>query len=370
MDTGRVLLILLGLAACSKAEPPSPAPAPAPVRASAHAGASATIRAPVKPPTDVEKMLVACMARPKEKCECVSGRNTQFKYTDKYASRAHNIAKVAEKLNGSILWPGKEWSFNETVGPRTAETGFKMAPIYFAGLKQQGMGGGTCQASSTVYESAMFAHLTQVLRVPHTRPSDYTLQGMDATVDYGTIDLILKNPYSFPLYLEANISEWAVEEEEPPGTPPMKSLSIFFCTHVDFHPPEVKVRTVWRGKKPVPFETTYIDGKYHRGEPKREQRGKDGRPGRRIWVYYENGKKIEAISVRSNYKPVTEVWIKHPDWDAGVQDGGNTEAGEPDAAGDSGSETERDREPDGREPTTAQHTGRARAVRRLTDGGS
>lgn len=330
---------LLGLA-CSKAEPPAPAPTSA--RASAQASASTRAPEKPKPPTDVEKMIDACKTdleremnlKYRNKCECISGRETQYKYTDKYESRAHNIALVAEKLEGSILLPGKEWTFNETVGPRTEETGFKDAPIYFMGIKQQGMGGGTCQASSTVYESAMFAHITPVLRVAHTRPSDYTPPGMDATVDYGIIDLILKNPYSFPLYLKAGVAEWAVKEEEPPGTPPMKTLAIFFCTHEDFHPPDLTVKTAWYGKKPRPFETIYIDGKYHRGKPRRKQRGKDGRPGSRVWIYYDVwGNKIERLRVRSDYKPVNEVWFKHPSWDAGVEDVRTREA---DAADDAG----------------------------------
>jgi hypothetical protein len=226
---------------------------------------------------------------------------TKYTWEGKYADRAHNIGKIVERLHGTIIPPGEEFSFNETVGPRTEDRGYRKAPIYFAGIKTQGMGGGTCQVSSTLYAATMFAHLTILQRTAHTRPSDYIPRGLDATVDYGVLDLRFRNQYDAALGIEAAV----IDDDDK-----KKILRISIVGRT----PDFTVKRAWYSKKAVPFEVQYIDTKYHRGRPRRKQRGKDGLPGASWWVFKDSeGKVIDRQKVYSMYKPVNEVWYRNPE---------------------------------------------------------
>lgn len=310
----RYALILCILLSCNERTPteivaPSASPSAVPV-----------VSASAKPPaplSDAAILRATCESLGKIDCEPISGHTTTYQYEGKkFRNRAHNIALVAEKLNKTILAPKARLHFNTMVGERTEENGFKKAPIYFAGLKMQGMGGGTCQVSSTLYAAAMLAHLKIVQRTAHTRPSAYIKPGMDATVDYGILDLVIENSYDFPIYLTVTADgHWASEEEDGPGAPKKKVLGVWFNALRE-NVPKFTVKHSWYGYKKIPFEERHISSIYHRGPPKREQRGKEGAPGRRLWVYLdENGKEFDRIRVVSRYKPVDEIWIENPNYE-------------------------------------------------------
>ncbi|NLH98883.1 MAG: hypothetical protein GX446_05255 [Chthonomonadales bacterium] len=108
-------------------------------------------------------------------------------------NRRLNLELACSRINGSIIKPGGVFSYNDTVGPRVAEAGFKMAPVIVQGRMEPGMGGGICQVSSTLYNAALLAGLGVVRRQHHAFPVHYLPAGRDATVVYGAIDLKLKN---------------------------------------------------------------------------------------------------------------------------------------------------------------------------------
>lgn len=114
-------------------------------------------------------------------------------------SRNTNIRLAAAKLNGHVLMPGEEISFNQTVGKRTVEGGFKTAPVLKNGKHDIDIGGGICQVSTTMYNAALLANLKVVHRSNHSLPSAYVAVGRDATVDWGTLDLVLANPTDKPI---------------------------------------------------------------------------------------------------------------------------------------------------------------------------
>ena len=87
----------------------------------------------------------------------------------------------------------KEFSFNKVVGQRTAARGFKEATVIAGGQYEQGLGGGICQVSSTLYNAVIKAGLTASERHPHAFPSTYLPLGQDATVDYHHLDFKFKN---------------------------------------------------------------------------------------------------------------------------------------------------------------------------------
>lgn len=107
--------------------------------------------------------------------------------------RTYNIALAAGLVHGRILAPGEVFSYNQTVGPRTIERGFRPAPILLDDELVPGDGGGICQVSSTLFNVALLADLEVIARANHTRPVPYLPMGRDATVIYGALDLRVRN---------------------------------------------------------------------------------------------------------------------------------------------------------------------------------
>lgn len=117
--------------------------------------------------------------------------------------RHQNIMLALASLNHTIIWPGETISFNEIVGPRTPERGYRLAPVI--GGDGLGFGGGVCQVSTTLFNAAVNADLTIVERHPHSTPVPYVPVGKDATVVFGAQDLIIKNKLETPVIIKAGI---------------------------------------------------------------------------------------------------------------------------------------------------------------------
>lgn len=116
--------------------------------------------------------------------------------------RANNIKLSTESINGTVLMPGEVFSFNGIVGQRTAERGYQAASVIIGNQVEDGLGGGICQTSSTLYNAALMANLKSAERAHHTMPSSYVPLGRDATVDWENIDYKFRNDYPFPIYIE------------------------------------------------------------------------------------------------------------------------------------------------------------------------
>ena len=115
------------------------------------------------------------------------------------ANRLTNVRLAAEKIDGYIMLPGDEFSYNGVVGERTAANGFKTAGAYLNGETVQEYGGGICQVSSTAYLASLRANLEITERHNHTYVSSYIDKGMDATVSWGGPDLRFKNDQDYPI---------------------------------------------------------------------------------------------------------------------------------------------------------------------------
>ena len=98
--------------------------------------------------------------------------------------RVENIRLAARSLDYYLVAPGQVFSFNRTVGPTTAERGYKPAPIIVGGQIVQGLGGGICQVSTTLFNAVDYAGLEVVERYLHSKPIGYVPRGRDATVSY------------------------------------------------------------------------------------------------------------------------------------------------------------------------------------------
>ncbi|MGE4284862.1 MAG: VanW family protein [Clostridia bacterium] len=124
---------------------------------------------------------------------------------DKSRSRVHNIKLASEKINGFIVQPGQEFSFNGVVGQRLPEKGFQKAIVLIRGKRAYEEGGGICQISSTLYNSAEKAGLEIVERHSHSKDVHYLPMGQDAAIAYGSQDLRFKNTRDFPIKLHAYV---------------------------------------------------------------------------------------------------------------------------------------------------------------------
>ncbi len=98
--------------------------------------------------------------------------------------RAENIRLATKSLDYYLLAPGQVFSFNRTVGPTTAERGYKPAPIIVRGSIVQGLGGGICQVSTTLFNAVDYAGLEVVERHKPSKPVGYVPKGRDATVSW------------------------------------------------------------------------------------------------------------------------------------------------------------------------------------------
>ncbi|MBQ7492355.1 MAG: VanW family protein [Clostridia bacterium] len=113
--------------------------------------------------------------------------------------RTTNVRLATDYCNGKILLPGDVFSYNETVGPRTYERGFKDAIVYVGTSAEDGVGGGICQVSSTIYYATLRADLKIVERHAHSREVTYVPKGEDATVAWGSKDFRFENNTEFPI---------------------------------------------------------------------------------------------------------------------------------------------------------------------------
>ena len=115
------------------------------------------------------------------------------------ANRKSNVKLSAQACNGVVLMPGEVFSYNNTTGSRTADKGYLGAPVYSGGASVEGIGGGICQTSSTIYYAVLHTTLEIVERHAHMYAVEYVPDGMDATVWYGSSDFRFKNNTNYPV---------------------------------------------------------------------------------------------------------------------------------------------------------------------------
>ncbi len=133
------------------------------------------------------------------------------RYDASNTNRSTNLRIAAEKINGTVLLPGEVFSYNKTVGKRTVEEGYKDAKIYADGGVVDGLAGGICQISSTLYNAVLLANLEIVERRNHSFTTSYVAAGRDATVVWGAIDFQFKNSRSYPIKIEASVKNGVAE---------------------------------------------------------------------------------------------------------------------------------------------------------------
>lgn len=128
------------------------------------------------------------------------------KYAASNKNRTTNLILAAKKINGTVLMPGETFSYNKVVGERTIQAGYKEAPIYVSGRVEDGIGGGICQITTTLYNAVLYANLDIVERTNHQFVPSYAGASRDATVVYGAIDFKFKNNRDYPIKITCSVS--------------------------------------------------------------------------------------------------------------------------------------------------------------------
>lgn len=230
------------------------------------------------------------------------------KFTTDYSSsgenRKHNIRLALGKINGKRVDDGVEFSFNKTVGRRTAANGFQDAKIIVDGEYVEGTGGGVCQASTTVYNCALLADMRIVEARSHSLPPSYVSPSFDAMVNSGASDMRFINETGGPVFIKAY------------GTDERAVVEIYGKK------PQYKIvrDSVVTSKSAVPLDKTIVDeeGKYVTddmlpGDVKRVRYGVAGLASEGYLMYYENGKLVDRKLVRRDvYRSVQGVIAVKP----------------------------------------------------------
>lgn len=214
-------------------------------------------------------------------------------YASSNANRSTNIALAASKINGTVLMPGEEFSFNGTVGKRTAANGFKTATVYSNGQVTTDYGGGICQVSSTLYNTVLKANLEITNRVNHTFTVGYVPIGLDATVSWGSPDFKFKNNRSYPIKIVATTSN--------------KRLTIsVFGLKEDV---EYEVELVSYKTGTIPYSTVYTtDSSLGKGKTKVVQSGSNGATSVAYKILKLNGKEVSrTLLSKDRYSPHNQI---------------------------------------------------------------
>ncbi len=206
------------------------------------------------------------------------------------ADRTHNLKAGAAALDGRVLMPGETFSFNAAVGERSVEAGFRYAPGIEAGQLVDVVGGGICQIASTIFGAGFFAGLEIVDARPHSRPSGYVDMGLDATVVWPNVDLILRNQFDFPIVVHMTVSQGQVRAEV---LGPRRPYQVAF------------ERTL---KQELPYESVVrADPRLRLGSDLVVQRGMRGFAIERVRKLYQGGEVVATEVTELKYPATREI---------------------------------------------------------------
>ena len=223
----------------------------------------------------------------------ISEFSTTFNAGD--VGRTANLRLGSSSIDGILLLPGDEFSFNETTGPRIASAGYREAPVILRGELVPGIGGGICQVSTTLYNAVARADLGIVERTNHSLPVSYVPRGQDATVAFGSLDFRFVNDMDTPVFLESEVAGNRV---------------IVRLYGKDAARPSIDlVSEVVQVVEPT-IETRY-DGNLYEGETVVEREAKTGYRVVTYKIFRENGQVVrrEEFS-RDYYRPVNGIIIR------------------------------------------------------------
>lgn len=222
--------------------------------------------------------------------DCLLGEFTTF-FNKNKPNRVYNISVAAGALNGLLVKPGEVVSFNEIVGPRSTEAGYKTAPIIMNNEFVDAVGGGVCQVSTTLYNVVLLTGLEVVERRNHSLPVEYVPAGRDATVVYGGTDFKFRNNTAKYLYIRTSVSR--------------NRLTIKIYGNHDFKR-RVEVRS-WVTKILEPKVIRYEDPNLEAGKTVVKQKGIRGCQAKAERLIWYGDKVVKEELPSSLYHPLDEI---------------------------------------------------------------
>lgn len=213
------------------------------------------------------------------------------------ADRSYNLLLASRAINGVILKPNQVFSYNDTVGPRVESKGYRNSPIFVKGKLEDGIGGGICQVSSTLYNAVLLSGMRVLQRSHHSRTVVYVPPGLDATVAYGSRDFKFRNTNSSAVAVLARIGRSHLTIQIYGSACDKKNIDIYTGD-----------------KEYAPFgEETVVDNTLAPGVKKVTDKGSRGV---RVTVYRKifrpNGTAVTQTVSRDIYQPQNKVWSIGP----------------------------------------------------------
>lgn len=223
--------------------------------------------------------------------EKIANYSTRYDATN--YNRSNNLSIAAKKINGTIIMPGEVFSYNQVVGERTIEEGYKEAGAYAGGKVVQSVGGGICQVSSTLYNTALLANLEIVDRSNHAFLTGYVPASRDATVSWGSLDFKFKNTRKYPIKIESS-AENGICEINIYGIKEEKEYEVVIQSKV---------------LSDIPYTVKYIeDDSVEKGTEVVEQYGENGCTSEAYRILKLNGEVVSKTLIsRDTYDPMQRI---------------------------------------------------------------
>lgn len=217
-------------------------------------------------------------------------------YSTSDSNRSTNVALASKSIDNKVLLPGESFSYNDTLGKRTPEAGYKMAGAYANGQSVQQYGGGICQVSSTLYNAVLLANLKINQRTCHMFKVGYVPLGRDATADYGTVDFVFSNDTDYPIKISSHTT----------------SSKQVVCEIIGTKTENFTVTLETTDVVAVPFSTKIVeDPELLEGTEKITERGSDGAKCSLYRIVSVDGKEVSrTFEASSYYMPHNQVVTK------------------------------------------------------------
>ena len=229
--------------------------------------------------------------------------------------RKTNIRVSSKSVSKKLLLPGESFNFNNAIGEVTTAKGYKNAHVLKGGEYEDGLGGGMCQTSTTLYNALIRVGVKIIERHPHSRAAAYVPKGQDCAVWRGTKNLRFKNDFDFPIYIDSNVTKNKVTFYVY-GDKSKKDYDISFKSDIV---EVIKSETIEK-----------VDPALKPGERIVDFKGYDGYRVVTNKIITKDGKVISNKQFTKNYYPkrdtIVRVSDKSGDTDGSSQDSGNNDA--------------------------------------------
>ena len=226
--------------------------------------------------------------------DLIATYSTNYDASD--VSRTTNLRLACQKINGKVVLPGEIFSYNKALGERTYSAGYRQAKIYENGQVVDGLGGGICQISSTLYNSVLLSNMEATERRNHQFLTSYTPAGRDATVVYGLTDFKFKNTRSYAIKIKAGVSNGVA------------TVSIYGLKEDNEYAVSFSTKTI----STIPYTVKYVeDGSLPVGTEKVTQKGANGVITETYIVKSLNGKVVSTkLLSKDTYNAMQRIILR------------------------------------------------------------